>query len=217
MEVQPAAARADGGEQPPRRVADEEEQRVGRRLLKHFQKRIRGLLVELIHAVDHGDAPRRQRRGHAHELTELPYLLDRDVAGEALPFLLRKPLQPAHVGMTAGLDELDDWMLVVGREARKITRLSRRIRKHSPSRVFGEGCLPDALGTREQPRMMKLAQCPGTRKLLDRLGLTQDHGSKSSIASRRRSVISSGEPEPSMRRTRSGSSAAIIRKARSTL
>src|SRR6478672_10379205 len=95
--MQEPAPRSDRRQKLSWRMADEEEQSVGRWLLEHLQESVRTLPVHLVHAVDHDDAPGRQRRGHAHELAERAHLPDRDVAGEALALLLLEPFEPAHI------------------------------------------------------------------------------------------------------------------------
>ena len=125
-------------------------------------------------AVDHRDPPRRQRRGHAHELAELADLLDADVARELVRLLVRQPLQPAHVGMASGLDELDDRMLVGGFHAGQVDRRPGGVGKHAPGRGVGEARFPHALAGRRaarhggacgSPRQPRTARrpCPGRR------------------------------------------------------
>ena len=52
------------------------------------------------------------------ELAQLAHLIDGDVAGEVAGLLVLEPLQPAHVGMAACLDQLDDRMVVAASRCR---------------------------------------------------------------------------------------------------
>ncbi len=89
-EIEPSAARADRRKQPARRVADQEEKRVGRRLLENLEQGVGASLFELVDAVDDRDAPGRHRSGQPHELAQRADLVDADVAGETFAFLLRQ-------------------------------------------------------------------------------------------------------------------------------
>ena len=60
VEQQPAAARADGRQQPPRLVRDDQDQRARRRLLDHLQQRVGAGGIELVGAID--DRRRASRR-----------------------------------------------------------------------------------------------------------------------------------------------------------
>ncbi len=119
--------------------------------------------------------------------------------------------------MASGLDQLDDRMVVVACPALAVDRRASGFGKDPPRRGMGEARLADALGSREQPGMMQLARRPGCRELLDGSILPDNHGNRSAMASSSRCVTSSGAPEASTSLTRSGSSAAMMWNAASTL
>jgi hypothetical protein len=101
-------------------------------------------------------------------------------------------------------------------EARLIDFRSCRIGKHSRGRHTGKRCLADAPLTRKQPGMVQGPAFPGRCELLDSAVLADNHGSRSARASMSFAVTFSGDPEALIRRTRSGSVAAMVRKAVST-
>ena len=77
--------------------------------------------------------------------------------------------------------------MVVGRvEAGQVDRRPGGVGEHPRRRRAGEARLADALRPGEQPGMMQRAALPGGGELLDRAVLTDDHGSRSAIASSRR-------------------------------
>ena len=82
---------------------------------------------------------------------------------------------------------------------------------------MGEARFAHAFGAREQPRMVQLARRPGAGELLDGAVLADDHGSRSLMRSSSRSVTCSRVPDASTSFTRSGSSAAMMWNAASTL
>ena len=108
-------------------------------------------------------------------------------------------------------------MVVGNLQARHVDRRAGSIGEHPPRRGMGEARLADALGTGEKPGVVKLARRPGAREIGDRLVLADDHGSRSAMESSNRAVTWSGLPVASTSFTRSGSSAAMIRNAASTL
>ena len=55
--AEPPAARTDGRQHLPRPVRDDQDQRTRRRLLDHLQQRIGAGAIEIVGAVDDGDAP----------------------------------------------------------------------------------------------------------------------------------------------------------------
>ena len=78
-QIEPAAARADGRQQPAGLGGDQQEQRARRRLLQRLQQRVGGVDVELVGLVDDDDAPRVGARASARGTTAQPaHLVDRD-------------------------------------------------------------------------------------------------------------------------------------------
>ena len=85
---QPPAARADGRQQPRRRVAHQQQQRVLRRLLQYLQQRVGALRVlQLVGGVDNAHPPAALAGGRAEERHRLADVLDPD-HGEELAGLL---------------------------------------------------------------------------------------------------------------------------------
>src|SRR6478735_12817414 len=112
--------------------------------------------------------------------------------------------------MTAGLDQFDDGMVVVGLNARQVEGRSRRFRKHASGRGMSETCLPDSFRACQQPGVVQLARCPRARELLDGTVLPGNHGNRSCKAASSRFVTSPGEPDASTSLTRPASSAAMM-------
>lgn len=119
--------------------------------------------------------------------------------------------------MASRFNQPDNWVLVIRFDTWKIEWRASSFGKDSARGRVGKGRLADTLGASEQPRMVESSQCPGARELLDSTILSGDHGSRSRMASNNRPVTSSGEPEASTSFTRSGSSAAMMWNAASTL
>ena len=119
--------------------------------------------------------------------------------------------------MTAGLHQSCNAMILGGVEPRSIDRRPGGVGEHSCRSLSSECRFANALLTGEKPGMVKRAAPPRRRELVDRAILSRDHGIRSFSASMSFAVTFSGEPEALMSRTRSGSVAAIVRKAVSTL
>lgn len=119
--------------------------------------------------------------------------------------------------MTSGFDQLRNAMIFGSVQSLSIEGWARGFGKQPRCRCSSEMCLPYASGAGEQPRMVQRSRIPGAPKLFDYPFVAGNHGSKSWMASSRRSVTSAWLPDASINLTRFGSSAAMSLKARSTL
>ena len=129
-------------------------------------------------------------------------------------FSFAQPLEPAHVGMAAGLDQPDHRVIVGRLEPGQVERRARRLGQHAPRRGMREAGLADALGPGEQPGVVQPAAMPRRLRIARRRwSWPTITAAGPAMASSRRCVTSPGLPEASISRTRSGSSAAIMRKA----
>ena len=81
-EAQQPAARADRRQQPLGRMADEQEDGVGRRLLEILEQGVGGVALEIVDRVDHHRAPGRHRGGGREQALQAADLVDVDRAGE---------------------------------------------------------------------------------------------------------------------------------------
>src|SRR5262249_60603031 len=76
---QPPAARADRGQEPGRRVADQEQQGIARRLLQNLQERVGSLrILQLVSGVDDADTPAPLARGRSEERHGAAHVVDPD-------------------------------------------------------------------------------------------------------------------------------------------
>ncbi len=83
---------------------------------------------------------------------------------QPLAFLLGQALEPAHVGVAAGLDQPDHRVIVGGIDPGQVAWRPRAVGQHAPRGGVGEGRLSDPLGPREQPRVVKLARFSRPRR-----------------------------------------------------
>src|SRR5579871_2515196 len=67
LQVETLRARANGGKQTARRMADEQKKSARGRLFEDFQKSVRSVVIHLIGGIDDGDTPAARARGHAEE------------------------------------------------------------------------------------------------------------------------------------------------------
>ncbi len=103
-ERQPAAARADRRQQAAGRMANEDDERLGRRLLQDLQERVGGAAVQLVDAVDDDDAPAAGGRLQVHEGAELADVVDDDLGAKAVALLVIAALDGQQVRMAAAGD-----------------------------------------------------------------------------------------------------------------
>ena len=99
VEQQPAAARADGRQHPPRLVRDDEDQRARRRLLDHLQQRIGAGGIEFVGAIDDGDPPAAEGRRHVEHRQRVAHVLDADFGVEALRLGVPFAPRQGEIGM----------------------------------------------------------------------------------------------------------------------
>ena len=142
-----SAARADGRQQPARRVRHDQQHGVGRRLLEDLQHRVGAVAVHLVGRIDDGDAPLPHRRRHVHEGAELAHVVDGDLGAHAAGVGIERAAQMEQVGMRARIDQ----------------RAARRIGRHVE---------PFRRAAAEQPALLLAAQqeareAPGQRRLAD--------------------------------------------------
>ena len=67
-QIQPLAARADGGQKPARRVGEQHQHGARRRLLQQSSAGVGGVVVHVVGGIDDGDAPAARARRHAEEI-----------------------------------------------------------------------------------------------------------------------------------------------------
>ena len=82
-EAEQPAARADRRQQPLGRMADEQEERVRRRLLEILEQGIGGTALEIVDRVDHHRPPGRHRGGGREQPLQAAHLIDVDASGRA--------------------------------------------------------------------------------------------------------------------------------------
>ena len=188
LEIEPAAARADRRQQPARRMADEEEELLAGGSSSILSSALAPTLSRSSTRVDDHHAPRRQRRASCDTNSpKLADLVDADVAGEVAGLLVHQPLEPAHVGMAAGLDQLDDRMIVAasrgpaGRTAARRRRRARAAPRHGRSSPCRR---PWARRAARHDAACAIAQALANCSTA--LVLADDHGSRSARASSRR-------------------------------
>ena len=78
LEAEPAAAGADGGQQPARRMRDQEQHAAFGRLLQSLQQGVGGVGIHVVGRIDDRDPVGRARRRLGEELRQGARLVDRD-------------------------------------------------------------------------------------------------------------------------------------------
>ena len=119
--------------------------------------------------------------------------------------------------MTSSFHQASDAVIFGCVETWSVDHGPGSIGENTRGRLSSERRFADAFLSGEQPGVMKRTPPPSRSELIDRPILADDHGSRSPSASISFAVTFSGEPDALTSRTRSGSVAAIVRKAVSTL
>ena len=159
------AARADGAQQAARLVADDEEDRLLRRLLDELQQGVCGGGVEFVRRIDDGDAPAPGACRLAEEALRLARVVNRDLGLEALVLEVHGALDDEQARMGAGSHLAEGRLLRCDVERAVCPRLlRRRDLQQELGEAVGERCLADAAGARDQPGMMQLAGLVGLQQ-----------------------------------------------------
>ena len=88
-------------------------------------------------------------------MDEMIAVLDADVALQIAGLFIHHQLEPAHVGVAAGFDQLDHRMLTVALDSGQVGRWAGGIGEYAARGGMGEARLAHALGAGEQPGMVK--------------------------------------------------------------
>ena len=150
-----SAARLDGRQHPRRRVADQKEQRLPRRLLENFQQRVGCVGIQLVDGIDDADPPSFHRRGRTEERDRLARLVDRD-DGAHHALVVERALERQQSAMGAGGDMASHRMRRIDLQRFGALHLGcQRIamREHEPRHPIGQRRLADALRAADQPGM----------------------------------------------------------------
>ncbi len=184
-----AAARADRRQDAPRLMRDEQEQRALRRLLDEFEKRIGGAAVEIVGAVDDGDAPAAHPGALMKGAGDLAHVVDADLGEMLLGLLVPLPPQQEDVGERHGRDATRGGMRRRhGERLRGLHRRRRRVR-------MGQ---------------QKARETPGERRLADPLRPADDPCLRETVALDRRRAVRA--PPPHGRRARASRADAAPRR-----
>ena len=159
LQGQAAAARADGRQQPPGRVADQQQQRLLRGLLQHLQQRVGGVAVERVGLVDDDDAPAALRRRLRQEGADGADVVDDDLLAQPLAPVVEAALDGEQVGVAAAGDPAEDRAL--GWNGKVVRRRAGGpwAGEEEAGEAEGERGLADAAGAGEQPGMRQPARC----------------------------------------------------------
>ena len=141
-------------------MADQHQQRPGRRLFEDLQHRIRGVAVHLLGAVDDDDAPPLLRRGQPQKLADLARILDHDIAAQALAARVPGAFDGQQIGVAAGRDAAKGAAFRVDGEpgfakaAAKIGRVvAAALGQKEAGKAKGQGRLADAARAAQQDRV----------------------------------------------------------------
>jgi len=132
-------------------VADQQQQRLPRRLLEDLEQRVRGTAVHLLRPVDDDDAPPFLRSGQAKKAGNLACILDHDLAAQPAPPCIIRPLYGQEVGMAACRDAAKHPAFGIDRQpCSGCAGPFLSVRQQEARQAESERCLPDAAWPAQQ-------------------------------------------------------------------